>query len=91
MKVSDLICKRNNGCYDNDIILQGDLIALDGKTGRVLFDTRRHKKEHINKYKSGEVISLWSDVRYCKGIAFGDYFRPVMKCYVSHESWLKTD
>ncbi len=87
MKVADLIYRKDNGLYESDTLLCGDLIALDGKTGKVLFDTLRNKKEYIKQFREGEVISLWADVRHCKGIAYADYFKPVMKCYVSHNSW----
>ena len=89
MKVADLVCEIEKGYYKDSPILHGDLIALDGKDGKVLFDTLRNKPERISMYANGEIISLWSDVRLCKGIAFGDFFKPVMKCYVSHNSWLK--
>ena len=86
MTVADLLEKRQKGIFTDDKILKCELIALDGMTGRSLFDTRRSKKETITKYYSGEIISLWADVRWCKS-TFGDYVMPVMKCYVAHDSW----
>lgn len=90
MTVADLLEKRQSGIFTDDKILKGELIALDGMTGRNLFDTRRSKKETITKYSSGEIISLWADVRWCKS-PFGDYIMPVMKCYVEHDSWKKQE
>ena len=87
MTVADLLEKRQRGIFTDDKILKCELIALDGMTGRSLFDTRRSKKETVAKYSSGEIIFLWADVRLCRGVGYGDYFKPVMKCYVAHDSW----
>ena len=90
MTVSDLLDKKVRGIFSDDKVLKCELIALDGKDGKILFDTDRNKREHINKYSSGEILSLWADVKLLRG-AFGDYFKPVMKCYVHHDSWKKGD
>ena len=92
MTVAELLSIKARGIFidDGQVIFHGDLIALDGMTGRSLFDTRRSKKETITKYSSGEIISLWADVRWCKS-TFGDYIMPVMKCYVAHDSWKKQE
>ena len=92
MTVAELLSIKARGIFidDGQVIFHGDLIALDGMTGRNLFDTRRSKKETITKYSSGEIISLWADVRWCKS-PFGDYIMPVMKCYVAHDSWKKQE
>lgn len=87
MTISDLLDKNPRGIFASDKILKGELVALDAYDGKILFDTSRNKRETVEKYKKGEVIALWSDVKLCRGIGFGDYFKPVMKCYVSHESW----
>ena len=88
MIISDLLDKKVCGIFIDDAVLKCELIALDAKGGNILFDTSRNKREFISKYSSGEISSLWADVRHCKGI-FGDYFKPIMKCYVIHDSWLK--
>ena len=85
MKVKDLIEKADT--LNDDVILKSALIALDAHNGRILFDTTKNKKIYIRKYLNGEILALWSDVRYCKGIGYGDYFKPVTKCYVKHNSW----
>ncbi len=87
MTISDLLSTRNRGIFKDDKALKGDLVALDGKDGKILFDTRRNKTEHIEKYLKGEVLSLWADVVLIRGIGYGDYFKPIMKCYVHHNSW----
>ena len=90
MTVSDLLDKKVRGIFSDGKVLKCELIALDGKDGKILFDTDRNKREHINKYSSGEILSLWADVKLLRG-TFGDYFKPVMKCYVHHDSWKKGD
>ena len=57
------------------------------KDGKILFDTSKNKTEYISKYSNGEIDCLWADVKHIKGVAFGDYFKAVMKCYVVHDSW----
>ena len=88
MTVSDLLDKKVRGIFSDDALLKGELIALDSKDGKILFDTSKNKKEYISKFSSGEIDCLWADVKHHKGIAFGDYFYAVMKCYVVHDSWL---
>lgn len=89
MTIADLIEIKRDTPFIGEKTLKCDLIALDGKDGKMLFDTARNKREQIEKFFGGEVIALWADVKLKKGIAFGDYFVPVMKCYVSHNSWGK--
>lgn len=89
MTIADLIEIKRNTPFVGEKALKCELIALDGKTGKILFDTSRNKREQIEKYFDGEVIALWADVKLQKGIAYGDYILPVMKCYVSHNSWEK--
>lgn len=90
MTISDLIEKRSEGMF-RDAILQCELIALDARDGKILFDTRKNKREHINKFLSGTVISIWADARRVEIGGYSDYFKPVMKCYVSHNSWIKVE
>ena len=87
MTVADLLEKRQRGIFTDDKILKCELIAMDAMDGKILFDTYRHKKETVAKYSSAEIISLWADVRLCRGVGYGDYFKTVMKCYVAHDSW----
>lgn len=87
MRLADLMGINPNGIFTDDVILQGDVIALDGKSGKKLFDTRINKREYIKKYMGAEVTKVWADVQLIRGVGFGDYFRPVMKCYLSHDSW----
>ena len=87
MTISDLLDKKVRGIFTDDKVLKCELIALDAKTGKVLFDTVRHRREYIEQFKSGEVLSLWADVRKMNNGAWNTYFTPVMKCYVSHNSW----
>ena len=87
MKVSDLLDVQVHGIF-NDKALKSDLVALDGRTGKVIFDTSKNKREYIEKFFDGEVLCLWADVKLFKG-TYGDFFKPIMKCYVSHKSWEK--
>ena len=85
MTLKDLI-EVEEHAWQNDAILKGEIIALDGRDGKVLFDSRRNKKEHIQKYLDGKIISLWADARRVD-IPFGAHFIPVIKVYLSHGSW----
>ena len=89
MIVADLIEHNPRGIFDDDVILKCDLVAFDAKDNKILFDTYRNKREHINKFLNGEILDLWADVRPMRSRGFGDYYKPVMKCYVAHNSWLK--
>ncbi len=89
MKISDLLVEIEEQFGFKEKPLKCDLIALDAKTGKILFDTGKNKKEYVDKYHDSEICSLWADVRLVRGCGFGDYFQPVMKCYVKHDSWLK--
>lgn len=86
MTISDLLDKKALGIFRGDEILKCGLIALDAKDGKVLFDTEKNKREYIEQYKTGEVTALWADMRK-RNSAWDNYFVPVMKCYVSHNSW----
>lgn len=86
MTISDLLDKKTRGIFTDNEILKCELIALDAKNGKILFDTEKNKREYIEQYKTGKVIALWADLRK-RNSAWNDYFVPVMKCYVSHDSW----
>lgn len=66
------------------------LIAYNGKDGKILFDTRKNKKEYVDKYNKGEVLSIWADIKQCDS-TFGGYYKPVIKCYVSNGSWKREE
>ena len=85
MTVMDLL----NGHERLDSFVQGRLIALDAANGKILFDTRRHKSDYIAKFNNGIVLCIWADAKKRDGHGFGDFFEPVISCYVSHESWLR--
>ncbi|MBR6271387.1 MAG: hypothetical protein IKR26_04465 [Lachnospiraceae bacterium] len=67
-------------------MLRGDLIVLDAKDGKILFDTSRNKREWINSFANGEILSLWADAKPIRGV-YGKCFKPVIKCFVCHDSW----
>lgn len=89
MTISDLLDKKVRGIFRDDEVLKCELIALDAKDGKVLFDTAINKREYIEKYKSGEVVALWADLK--KRDCGTPYYVPVVKCYVSHDSWKEGD
>ena len=87
MTISDLLDKKVRGIFSDDEVLKCELIALDAKDGKILFDTVKNKLEYIEQFKTGEVIALWADIRKGRDVAWNVYFTPIMKCYVSHDSW----
>lgn len=87
MTISDLLDKKVRGIFTDDEVLKCELIALDAKDGHILFDTAKNKKEYIEQFKTGEVAALWADVRKRGCSGWNPYFEPVLKCYVSHDSW----
>lgn len=88
MKICELLEKRPKGIFEDDCILKQDLIAFDGRDNKILFDTRKNKREYVSKYMNAEVIALWADVRPSANLAYGKIFIPVIKCYIEHNSWI---
>lgn len=87
MIINDLLGKQERGIFTDDKVLQGDIIALDAKDGRILFDTGKNKREYIEQFKTGQVLSIWAELRH-RGLGeWNGYYVPVIKCYVSHNSW----
>lgn len=84
MKVADLLAEPKESW--NPKLCHGRVIALDAKDGRVLFDTERNKRNHIERFFNGEVTTLWGDV-IVKEAEFTSRVCPVLKCYVTHGSW----
>lgn len=87
MTISDLLDKQVREIFTDDNVLKGALIALDAKDGRILFDTDKNKREYIEQFKTGIVLSIWADLRHRGLGAWNVYYAPVIKCYVSHDSW----
>ena len=86
MIISDLLDKRAKGIFTDDKVLKCELVALDAKNGRILFDTEKNNREYIEQFKTGEILSLWADLRQ-RGLGKYGYYVPIIKCYVSHDSW----
>lgn len=91
MTISDLLDKKVRGIFTDDKVLKCELIAIDAKDGKILFDTAKNKSEFIEQFKTGEVISLSPDVRKRNNGSWNCYFTPIIKCYVSHNSWKEGD
>ena len=91
MIISDLLDNQEHGIFTNDKVLKSDLIALDAKDGRILFDTSKNKREYIEKFKTGQVLSIWADLRHRGLGGWNGYYEPVIKCYVSHDSWKEAE
>lgn len=87
MIISDLVDAKVRGALFDLELLKCELIALDAKDGHILFDTAKNKKEYIEQYKTGEVTALWADIRRRGSCEWNTYFEPVLKCFVSHDSW----
>ena len=69
-------------------IAKGRVIALDGKTGKVLFDTDRNKGKHIDQFMHGEVLDVWTDIKTMRHMGFASAsVDAVLMMYVSHDSW----
>lgn len=56
MVLADLMDINPKSIFTDDVILEGDVIALDAKSGKKLFDTRINKREYINKFMGAEVV-----------------------------------
>ena len=65
-------------------LLQGRLIAYDGKDGKKLFDTRINKPDHVKQYYNARVISMWSEILIDVKGGFSNYATPVTKVYLAH-------
>ena len=63
-------------------VLRCNLVALDAKSGVVVFDTRRVRIEKLKRYHEYEVTALWADVEIVRRFAYGDYAKPILKCFV---------
>jgi hypothetical protein len=91
MTIRDLLDKKVRGLFTDDKVLKCELVALDAKDGKILFDTAKNKREYIEQFKTGEILSLWADLRQ-RGIGqWQGYYVPIIKCYVSHDSWKETE
>lgn len=91
MIISDLLDKNVRGIFTDDKVLKCGLVALDAKNGRILFDTEKNKREYIEQFKTGEILSLWADLRQRGLGAWNGYYVPIIKCYVSHDSWKEAE
>ena len=83
MLVADLIGKSEYYGYP-DTVAKSKVIAMDARDGKILFDTGKNKQEYIDQFMKGEIVSLWADF-----IHVGNLIDPVIKIYVSHNSWKK--
>lgn len=91
MIISDLLDKKARGIFTEDKVLKCELVALDAKDGKLLFDTAKNKREYIEQFKTGEILSLWADLRQRGLGGWSGYFVPIIKCYVSHDSWKESE
>lgn len=83
MKVADLL-KKADPVLSSEICSER-LVAYDAMNGKILFDTKRNTKAHIEKFFNGTVVSLWPDALSNK--RGESCIRLVLKCYVTHGSW----
>ena len=64
---------------------KGRLIAYDGKDGKKIFDTRKNKRELVEKYYNARVDCIWSEI-VTEDSTFGNRAEPVTKCYLVHNT-----
>ena len=88
MLVADLIGKSEPYGYP-DKVAKARVIALDAKDSKILFDTGKNKPEYIDQFMKGEIVSLWADVIHIGSSKMIVHIDPVIKIYVSHDSWKK--
>lgn len=72
-------------------ISESEIVALDGKDGKTLFDSRQNRREYIEKYNNGKVLHIWSGIRTKRGDDFYATVSAVLMLYVSHNSWLESE
>ena len=65
------------------------IIALDGKDGKTLFDSRNNTPTYIKRFKNGKVLDIWVEGRSRHD--FYDTITPVLMVYLSHNSWLEME
>ena len=65
-------------------LLQGRLIAYDGKDGKKLFDTRINKPDHVKQYYNARVSAMWSEILIDAKGGYSNYATPVTKVYLEH-------
>lgn len=63
------------------------VIALNGKDGKKMFDTRNNKRDYIAQFYGREVLCIWADVIVNPYGGFNPSIEPVVKCYVSNYPW----
>ena len=86
MLVADLVGKSEYYGYPRTVA-KARVIALDAGNCSILFDTMRNKPEYIDQFMKGEIVSLWADVVHIGSLGSIVHLDPVIKIYVSHDSW----
>lgn len=86
MLVADLVGKSKYYGYPYTIA-KARVIALDARDCSKLFDTMRNKPEYIDQFMKGEITSLWADVIHVGCDGSNVHIDPVIKIFVSHNSW----
>lgn len=82
LTVQDLIERDGNDVFYTQL-LHGRVVALSSRTGRQLFDSRTNKKEHIERYYTCRVDSIWASTKETKDNGFsGTWFQPVTMLYI---------
>lgn len=68
------------------------MIALDGGTGKIIFDTAKNKKDFVRNYYPGIISAMWVEMREWKGHSPGfgpQTYEPVLMAFVEHNSWMR--
>lgn len=84
LTVADLIEERQ-GTFTSSVMFHGRMIAKDAGTGKILFDTRNNKREHICRFYEDTVHCMWVEMRETrKPAGFRFDYEAVLCCYVHH-------
>ena len=67
--------------YDG-VSIKSRLKVLNGRTGRVM--ACNYRPETHGHLDTKEILAVWADLEITDS-GFGDYCRPIMKCYISEE------
>ena len=84
LTVADLLEDRRD-IFSRSTMFHGRMIAKDAGTGKIVFDTRRHKMEHVIKFFDDTVRALWVEMRETwKPAGYIASYEAVLCCYVNH-------
>ena len=85
LTVADLLEVRDDGTGYGCELFKNRMIAKDGSTGKILFDTRNNKKAYVEKFFDRQIIAMWVEMREIwKPSGFMASYEAVLCCYIHH-------